>query len=1271
MKSYYTPNSLHRIETGYYIKETPNTTTTEPQNPKNIFQYLFGNYKNQSQIKNTSATHNSNFKEIGPIMNFKSPWCTNALDILKKCNLSNIDRIEKTFLTKDSKMPHDKMTQMDYSNKRISFDSPKPQQYRYIDDIEKYNQEMSLSLDKNDVKYYETLFKKYQRQPTDIELYDLAQSNSEHSRHSFFNGILITRNTYVYPPAYHKEHNTLMDYIKLPLQMQKKHNRSNSYLAFCDNASAIKGFKSTLLIRQSPSLPSKILKVTDNRDIVFTAETHNFPTSIAPFPGATTGTGGRIRDNQAIGRGGLTIAGTAGYCVGNLCIPNYIQPWESTPIRAPSLATPLDIIIQASNGASDYGNKFGEPIIQGFARSYGDRIAKTKHDNDQETTERIEWLKPIMFTGGLGMAARSDLHKKKPSNGMMIIRLGGPAYRIGMGGGSASSRDHSEEDKDANFNAVQRGDAEMANKVNRVLKSCIEMKSDNPIISIHDQGAGGTANVTKEIIYPNGAQIDINKIISGDDSLSVLEKWVCEYQEQVTILVASYATAVIKNIAKRENCPMSIIGHIDNSKKIRVKDGDSYPVDLELEDVLGKIPQKNYFLERNTIPSYPLKLPENLTIKTALNSVFKLMSVGSKRFLTNKVDRSVTGLIAQQQCVGPLHTPLANVAVTAQSYYDTHGAAMAIGEQPLKGLANPAVMARMSIGEMITNIMWAKISSFSDIKCSGNWMWPGKDELEGFHLLQATKTVSETLIALGISIDGGKDSMSMKVNTPTETIKSPKSFVISGYAPCTDIRKTITPDLKKTDSYLFFVDLANNQSRLGGSALAQVLNQVGNEFPDIDLPLSVTAKRIRNTFNVIQQMIGKGEILSGHDRSDGGLITCILEMCMAGNKGCQLDLKMPPIAKKTSAMEYLFAEELGFVIEVESPLVISQYINQLPIHMIGRTTKTKDIQIKYGTDEVLNESLREIRNLWELTSFELEKRQTNPDCVAEELINVHEEAEYNYHKNLTLQKELEEYNPPKNSDLKSPKPKIAILREEGSNGDAEMTAAFEHAGFETWDLNMNDFKENENILDKFRGIAFVGGFSYADVFGAAKGWAATIKFNPEIKEQFDRFYEREDTFSLGVCNGCQLMAELGWIAKCQFVKNNSERFESRFSTVKINKTNAIMLKEMENMSLGVWVAHGEGQYKPEYLTKDQTTIQYIDPVSDTPTMKYPFNPNGSMNGITGVCSENGRHLAMMPHPERCFLKWQVPYEPHLSRETQYYPWFKMFINAYEWCLENN
>ncbi|KAL0341376.1 UNVERIFIED_CONTAM: putative phosphoribosylformylglycinamidine synthase, chloroplastic/mitochondrial [Sesamum radiatum] len=900
---------------------------------------------------------------------------------------------------------HDRMTECIYNQKLTSFETNVvPEEVRYIPVMEKgrkaleeINEEMGLAFDEQDLKYYTKLFMDdIQRNPTNVELFDIAQSNSEHSRHWFFTGLTC------------------------PLDMSAR-----------------------------------------DLDILFTAETHNFPCAVAPYPGAETGAGGRIRDTHATGRGSFVVASTAGYCVGNLNVEGSYAPWEDPTFTYPAnLASPLQILIDASNGASDYGNKFGEPLIQG-----------------------------------------------EPEIGMLVVKIGGPAYRIGMGGGAASSMVSGQNDAELDFNAVQRGDAEMAQKLYRVVRACVEMGEKNPIISIHDQGAGGTE---------------------------------------------------------------------------------------------------------------PLDIAPGITVMDSLKRVLRLPSVASKRFLTTKVDRCVTGLVAQQQTVGPLQITLSDVAVIAQSYTDITGGACSIGEQPIKGLLDPKAMARLAVGEALTNLVWAKITSLSDVKASGNWMYAAKLDGEGAAMYDAAIALSEAMIELGIAIDGGKDSLSMAAHASGEVVKAPGNLVISTYVTCPDITKTVTPDLKLgDDGLLLHIDLAKGKRRLGGSALAQVFDQVGDECPDLD-----DVSYLKRVFNAVQNLIEEELISAGHDISDGGLLT-------------------------------LFAEELGLILEID-----------------GITHLTEETSV--------------LRDLWEETSFQLKKFQRLASCVELERKGLRNRHEPSWVLTFTPIYTDEKYM------TATSKPKVAIIREEGSNGDREMSGAFYAAGFEPWDITMSDLLNGAISLHEFRGIAFVGGFSYADVLDSAKGWAASIRFNKPLLKQFQEFYERPDTFSLGVCNGCQLMALLGWVpgpnvggvlgdngdpSQPRFIHNESGRFECRFTSVKIEKSPALMFKGMEGSTLGVWAAHGEGRaYFPDdnvfntILKSDLAPVKYCDD-NGNPTEVYPFNLNGSPLGVAAICSPDGRHLAMMPHPERCFLMWQYPWYPknwNVEKKGPS-PWLRMFQNAREWC----
>jgi phosphoribosylformylglycinamidine synthase len=1224
--------------------------------------------------------------EVGPRMSFTTAWSTNAVSVCHACGLRKITRIERSrryllLLDGPSAMSpeqrasflslvHDRMTECPYPEPLATFETGvKPEPVRVIPlreqgraALEKINREMGLGLDDWDLDFYTNLFvNDIKRDPTNVECFDLSQSNSEHSRHWFFRGRLIVDGN--------EATDTLMKIVKATYEA----NRNNSVIAFSDNSSSIKGYGITTIIPETPGKPSPFRGAKRKHDIIFTAETHNFPSGVAPFPGAETGTGGRLRDVQATGTGGLVVAGTAAYCVGNLRIPGYELPWEDISFAYPSnLASPLQIEVEASNGASDYGNKFGEPLIQGFTRSFGLRLPDG---------ERREWLKPIMFSGGIGQMDSRHTKKSEPEKGMLVVKVGGPAYRIGMGGGAASSMIQGENLAELDFNAVQRGDAEMEQKLNRVIRSCVELGKKNPIVSIHDQGAGGNCNVVKEIVHPAGAKIEIRKIQVGDETLSALEIWGAEYQEQNALLLSPSQAPLFEDLCRREKVPVAFIGQVTGNGYIVLHDetDGSTPVNLELSKVLGDMPQKTFTLDRVKTTLKPLDLPPRLTVRKALDRVLRLLSVGSKRFLVNKVDRSVTGLIARQQCCGPLQLAVSDVAVIAQSHFGITGAACSIGEQPAKELIDPAAMARMSVAEALTNIVWAEVSGLGDIRCSGNWMWAPKLPGEGSRLYDAAIAMRDLMIKLGVAIDGGKDSLSMAAKVTNadgtqETVKSPGALVISAYVTCPDITKTVTPDLKMPGSgRLLFIDLSSGKNRLGGSALAQVFSQTGNEPPDIE-----DADLLKRGFNAVQKLVGRRLLLSGHDRSDGGLITTLLEMAFAGN--CGIDVNLPSESVHSGdPLAAFFSEEAGLVVEYlpENEAEIFEVLNKAaaPFIMVGKTVREKRIKVSLGWNSVLDEDMRVLRDIWEETSHQLDLLQRNPADIREERKNSYDRKGPGYVIPFTPQ-------PTPSSVLgRRDRPKVAVIREEGSNGDREMASAFALAGFEPWDVMMTDLLSGRVTLDQFRGAAFVGGFSYADVLDSAKGWAASIRFNKQVWEQFERFYHRPDTFSLGVCNGCQLMALLGWVPwrgiadelQPRFIHNRSGRFESRFSTLKILKSPAIMLQGMEGSVLGIWVAHGEGMaYFPDKEIFNETEfglapVRFVDDGNDI-TEAYPFNPNGSPAGIAGLCSPDGRHLTMMPHPERTVLPWQWPWLPEeLKRSLVASPWLRMFQNAREWC----
>ncbi len=1242
---------------------------------RSILQWLLAETFEPEKFGCRSAfeTGSGEVVEVGPRLNFETAFSTNAVAICRSCGLHSVTRIEKskrwllpggTDMRQYIASHHDRMTECPYPSPLESFETgivPEPVQTvplleNGVDALRVVNRELGLGMDSWDIEFYYDLFvNKFHRNPTKVECFQLAQANSEHSRHWFFKGKMILDGE--------ARPETLLQIIKSTLRS----NPANSVIAFSDNSSAIRGYEILTILPSAPGKCSPFASWKGCCDIIFTAETHNFPSGVAPVPGAETGTGGRIRDVHATGRGALVIAGTAGYCVGNLNIEGFAIPGEEPSFAYPSnLASPIEILIGESNGASDYGNCFGEPVIQGFARSFGLRLADGS---------RREWVKPIMFTGGVGQMDARHGEKGSPQPGMLVIQIGGPAYRIGMGGGAASSMIQGENKEELDFSAVQRGDAEMEQKMNRVIRACVEMGDRNPIVSVHDQGAGGPCNVLTELVDPAGARIQIRNFTLGDKTMSVLEIWGAEYQERTALLLHKDRLDEFRSVCTREKVVCEVLGEVTGDGRIVVHDArdDSTPVDLELAPILTSIPQKSFELQHVLPQRAPLRLPAELNVADALRRVFRLPAVGSKGYLVRKVDRSVTGLIARQQCCGPLHLPVCDVAAVAQSHFSTTGAALAVGEQPVKSLVDVRAGVRMAVAEALTNIALACISDLGDVKCSVNWMWAAKTPGEGAALYDGAVALRDLMISLGIAADGGKDSLSMAARVGDEVVKAPGQVVVSAYASMPDITRVITPDIKRPgESRLMLIDIAPGKNRLGGSALAQAFGQIGDESPDVD-----DAQLLKRAFHAVQDLIAGNLLFAGHDRSDGGLATTLAEMVLSGNCGAKVALDV-----REEAVAQLFSEEVGWVVEYlpGDEVRISSLLREraVPFRILGETQVERRVVLWHDKEVLLDIRTPDLLSWWEATSDEFELHQMNPTRAREQA---------GHHDRLGPKYCLS-YEPeptPASVLARTGKAGVAILREEGSNGDREMTSAFYAAGFEPWDVTMTDLLEGGVSLNRFRGLVFVGGFSYADVLDSAKGWAGIIRFNDRLRGMFDAFYQRPDTFSLGVCNGCQLMALLGWVPwrgipdtkQPRFVRNCSNRFESRWPTVKIVESPALMLRGMENSAFGIWVAHGEGRLHcpdrevlAEVIERKLAPVYFVDDEGD-PTEKYPLNPNGSVKGIAAFCTPDGRHLAMMPHPERAFLKWQWPWMPESWKSgLRASPWLRMFQNARTWCEEN-
>lgn len=1216
--------------------------------------------------------------EIGPRLNFQTAWSSRALSIFQSCGLGKIKRIEHSLrlgLPMNFAMEQkaqflelfcDRMTEIRYPEPLKSFETDlKPAPVRIIDVIVQgkdalraINKELGLSMDEQDIELVYNLFVNIlKRPPTDVEIAEIAGLRSEHTRHLVFNGNLVIDGQPM--------KGSLMDIIKSAWRK----NPGNAVLAF--SGSAIWGHKIKDFKPIRPGFASPFSLSAEMHHVVITAETHNYPSGVDPYPGYATGAGGRERDNEVgAGRGGKMGFGGSGYCTGNLHIPGYDLPWEQDGWTHPeNLASPLKILIRTSDGGSDYQNCIGEPLPLGFVRTLGLNFSG----------EYWSYFKPIMYTFGVGQVSEKHLKKGIPEKGMLVVEFGGPGYRIGLGGATASSMIQGENKVELDFNAVQRGDAEMQQRANRLINACAEMGEKNPIALIQDYGAGGNFNADTELVDPAGAIIYLRAIPIGDNSLSALEIWFNESQERYGILVWPDKLPLIRKICEREKVPCAVIGEITGDGKIVLCDdrNDTTPVNLPLDKILGKVAPKTFEFQRIKRELEPLVLPKNLTVFEALNRVLRLPSVGSKGFLVRKADRSVTGLVVQQQCAGPNHLSVSDCAIMAQSLFDNAGVVSSIGEQPLIGLISPQAMTRMAIGEAILNMSGAYIGNIRKIKFLANWMLAAKLSGEGARLYDAAGALDDTSQKSDIAAIGGKDSLSLatKAKNPNgqeEIVKGPMELVIGASAPMKNVTLKVTPDFKNPGNRIIFVDLANGENRLGGSALAQAYGQVGDECPDMEDP-----KLFKRAFVIEQSLLRQGRILSAHDRSDG-LIVAALEMAFAGNVGMDLSFE-----SDNDMFKVLFSGELGLVMECSEPKlkeVMGAFKKRrVPARVIGKVSEHGGrIRVRYNGDLVLDEPMTKLRQIWEATSTALEMLQTNPNCVREEASVMADLIKPPPYK-LTFK--------PKKTPAKilkaRHKPKVAVIREQGSNGDREMAAALKMSGFEPWDVTMTDLISGAVSLDDFIGTVFVGGFTFGDVLDAAKGWAGVINFNPTLAEMFTRFYKRPNTFSLGVCNGSQLMPLIGWVPwqgipdekRPRFIENTSGRFESRFPAVRINRSPAIMLKGMGGSILGGWSAHGQGRFHaPDKEIMDKMSelgliaMQFVD-TDGNPTEIYPFNPNGSPNGVTAICSPDGRHLATMIHPERTFLLRQYPWLPEEWKNLEVSPWLKMFQNAYEWCVK--
>lgn len=1229
-------------------------------------------------LSDTTWLGEENVIRVGPLPHFETPDSSRAVYILHRCGLPSVTRMEtirgyalEVGATADSisgAVP-DRMTECLYPTIPDSFAlTAQPEPLRYIDlkgdDARSVllleNEQLGLGMDDADLVRTIDLALSLCRPMTDMEIFQLAQGNSDHCRHLIFTGNIYIDG--VLMPQ------TMMELIKAPLQIDPSHVLS----AFSDNSMVIRGHKVTLLVPEFPGQPSRFILRCVEIGEIGKVETHNHPTAISPFPGAATGSGGEIRDEGATGRGSRPGAGMVGFGTANLCLPGFIQPWEDPSLPHPDrLASPMDIIIHGSDGATGFENPFGRPCIGGFWRT-GDIVLP-------DGTRRA-WLKPVMSAGGMGTIDVQHVQKDKPSVGMVIVRLGGPAYNVGLGGGSASSMRSGQNTAGLDFASVQRGNPLMERCVDYVIRTCVELGAANPIRLIHDQGAGGIGNVGSESVYPAGGRFDISRVNVGDLSMSFRMIWSAEFQEGYMVLVYPSGLEILRSICAREQVPLEELGEITGDGRIVVHNGDDPTplVDLPLDKILGDLPRKDFHFVTTEKHLEPLVLPEGLTLLGALERVLRLPAVAAKGWNLHKADRSVTGLVVQQPCCGPLQQPVADCGIMAHSFLDSSGGVEAIGENALRILVDPEAGSRMCIGEAITNMAGAVVrDGIAGITVSNNWMWPAKEPGQGVELYRAVRAVSAFQIRLrGAFTGSGKDSTSMAADDGTGVIvKAPNMLQVTAFATMDDVGLHATPDIKHPGrSGLWLLDVGDGHARMGGSALAQVFCQIGDESPDADPDL------LTRSFNAVQEAVCTGVISAYHDRSDGGLMQTLLEMAFAGDCGIKVT---SPKATGGSFPRVLFNEELGMVFEV-----LDEYEGRIQeimgrhgvshiLRFLGLTTVEKKIFVM-GSDRVLmDESMLDLRHMWHETAYQIELLQGNLVTAQAERRNSYDPGTPKYV--LTFEPE----GPVADVDGVV-RPRVAILREQGCNSDREMGVAFQQAGFDAVDVAMTDLLSGQVRLESFRGIVAVGGFSYGDTTDAGNGWAKVILLNPKLRGMFDAFFDRSDTFSLGVCNGAQMFPYLGrllWAGlgedeQLRFVRNTSRKFESRWVSLAIGPSPAIMLRGMEGSVLGAHVAHGEGRLAlsdaliEKAFNDGLVPIRYADNQGN-PTMEYPFNPNGSPKGIAGLCSVDGRHLVMMPHTiDRAWQMRQWHFIPESMRNLTASPWHMMAHNARRWCEQN-
>lgn len=1174
---------------------------------------------------------------VGPRREMITPWSTNAVEITQNMGLEGISRIEE-YVPLSPEKGHDPMLQHVYDNldQQLFTIDRKPDPIVYIDDIAAYNEQEGLALSADEVGYLNEVSKKLKRNLTDSEVFGFSQVNSEHCRHKIFGGTFII-------DGEEKEH-SLFALIK----KTSAENPNKLVSAYKDNVAFNAGPTVEQFAPLSADKPDYFSIKKIDTVLSLKAETHNFPTTVEPFNGAATGTGGEIRDRLGGGKASLPIAGTAVYMTSyprteeNRSWENILDP------RRWLYQSPEQILIKASNGASDFGNKFGQPLICGSLLTF----------EHTENEKKYAYDKVIMLAGGVGYANKRDALKGDPKPKEKVVIIGGDNYRIGMGGGAVSSVDTGQYTSGIELNAVQRANPEMQKRAANVIRAIAESES-NPIISIHDHGAGGHLNCLSELVEATGGHIDMSKLPVGDPTLSAKEIIGNESQERMGLLMKEKDVERVRRIAERERAPMYVVGQTTDDMKFVFEQQDGVrPIDIKLEYMFGKPPRT--IMEDQTVDEAysPVKYKE-ADLHRYLENVLQLEAVACKDWLTNKVDRSVTGKIARQQCLGELQLPLSDLGAVALDYRGQAGMATSIGHAPQVALIDPAAGSVMAIAEALTNIVFAPLADgLTSVSLSANWMWPCRNKGEDARLYKAVEAASDFACALGINIPTGKDSLSMTQKYGTDKVFSPGTVIISAAGEVSDIRKIVSPVLARDKhTYIYYIDFSFDALRLGGSAFAQSLGKVGSEAPtvrDFDY--------FRDAFNAVQEAIDKGLILAGHDISAGGMITALLEMCFANVEG-GLEVDLNAIAEE-DIVKILFAENPGVLVQVKEKSVFEKQMRAAGIGFarIARPTDERHL-IVTKDDTTYHFGIDYMRDVWYKSSYLLDMRQSGNECAGNRYENYKmQPLEYKFHKDFvgTLASYKLTADRRKRSGVRA-----AILRDKGTNGEREMAYTLYLAGFDVKDVHLTDLASGRETLEDVNFIVFCGGFSNSDVLGSAKGWAAGILYNEKAKQAIDRFYARKDTMSLGICNGCQLMAELGLLypeheEKHKMRHNRSHKFESGFVGLDIPKNHSIMLGSLSGTKLGVWIAHGEGRFEFPYDEKQYHIVAKYSYDG------YPANPNGSPWAVAGVCSADGRHLAMMPHPERSIFPWQCGYYPADRLGDDVTPWIEAFLNARRW-----